>query len=273
MQEDIYKIIAEYCRLHLELNPSKSKFLLCSLDPRTPQLELNSWTIQDTAITRVESLRYLGVLVDRKLNFGANCEALCARSKRAIGALHRVLGKWTNRDTFCELYLRKVQPLLFYALPVSCPSQKQHWVAMEKVHRFAARLCTNDFSSSYEVLLQKLHWKPVSRLCFERQLLLMHRYYNHSRYLPENVLQIRPMGAYHLRRHVRHEHQLVINDEIFLNHGRHVPVREKNFPLHFATEIWNFIPAETIEMDFPMFKRKIQNAECFNLVESQQIRF
>ncbi len=59
MQEDIDKIIAEYCRLYLEINPAKSKFLLCSLGPRTPQLELNSWTIQDTAITRVETLRYL----------------------------------------------------------------------------------------------------------------------------------------------------------------------------------------------------------------------
>ncbi len=136
-----------------------------------------------------------------------------------------------SKDIFADIYLRKILPILLYALPVACPTDKQHWVSLEKVHRFAARLCSNNYAGSYEQILQKLHWKPVSRLCFERQALLFHKYVNGSRFLPENVIIPQNRGPrlrYSLRESVSHELQMQLNDGIFAS-GRG-KLRNKNFP-------------------------------------------
>ncbi len=47
---------------------------------------------------------------------------------------------------------------------------------MEKVHRFACRLATNNYTARYLDLLHELHWKPLARLRVERQMLLVFKY-------------------------------------------------------------------------------------------------
>ncbi len=245
------------------------------MDPRNRSRQSDiSISIGGVEVPQSDSLRYLGVILDRKLSFSQNAEALCARAKAAIGALWRTVGRAASRDIFADIYLRKIMPILLYALPVACPTDKQHWVSLEKVHRFAARLCTNNYLGSYEQILHSLHWKPVSRLCFERQALLFHKYVNGIRFLPENVIIPRNMGPRirrSLRESVSHELQMQLNDGIFAD-GR-APLRNKNFPLYFASSIWNHMPLAVAQLDLVDFKRHVRNVQSFNVQEAQQLRF
>ncbi|MCP3662720.1 MAG: reverse transcriptase family protein, partial [Gammaproteobacteria bacterium] len=189
LQDDIDKILAEYTKLHLQLNPAKTSFLLATLSPDPSQVKLDIVPrLAGEEIEQKSTIQYLGVELDHKFDFGPHTELRAAKAKRAIGALWRILGKWTTRRNFCEIYTKKIMPLFCYALPVACPTSQRHWTVLEKVHRFAARLVTNNFISSYTDILEFLHWKPISRLCAERQLLLMFKYLEGLRYLPDGVM-------------------------------------------------------------------------------------
>ncbi len=68
-------------------------------EPQTIQLYAHP-RINGAEVQRVPVLKYLGVLLDSKLSFGPYVELQSVRAKRAIGALYRTLGKWTNREVF-----------------------------------------------------------------------------------------------------------------------------------------------------------------------------
>ncbi len=155
------------------LNCEKSQYLLCSLYPQSihPVSLSQSLQVNGNELKRTDQLRYLGVYFDRQMSFSANTARLCARAKAAMGVLSRVICRWTTRDVFKVLYTKKIAPMLFYALPVACPTLKKDWLILEKAQRFACRLAQNNYTKSYANLLEDLHWKPVTRLCFECQLL------------------------------------------------------------------------------------------------------
>ncbi|MCP3661293.1 MAG: hypothetical protein GY696_02170, partial [Gammaproteobacteria bacterium] len=184
LQLDLDRIIAAYDQLKLSINPRKSNFMLCTLaEPHMQQTLPSGLMVDGTAISRVERMRYLGVILDHKLDFSANAMEAAAKAKKAVGALWRTVGCWAGRATFQRIYESKVQPILYHALPMVSPATKRGWNALEKVHRYAARLSLNDFSSSYTDILGTLQWKNMSRLCVERQALTMFKWRNGLRFL------------------------------------------------------------------------------------------
>uniref|UniRef100_A0A914DJB5 Uncharacterized protein n=1 Tax=Acrobeloides nanus TaxID=290746 RepID=A0A914DJB5_9BILA len=56
---------------------------------------------------------------------------------------------------------------------------------VEKLHKFVARLVTNDYNSSYSQLLAKLKWTPISQLATVRRGLLMHGLHGNQHLLDE----------------------------------------------------------------------------------------
>ncbi|MCP3664515.1 MAG: reverse transcriptase family protein, partial [Gammaproteobacteria bacterium] len=250
LQEDLCKIIREYAELFLHVNPEKSKFILFTKSPRP--VSLNSPpSINGTEVQRVSNLKYLGVIFDEHLSFGPHIESLCARGKAGIGVLYRAVAKWGSREIFGKLYSLKTGPMLFYALPVASPTLRKHWILIEKTHRFASRLCSNNFTDSYEDLLRKLHWKTVAKQCVERQLLLMHKYVNGTRFIPPFVWEHRRDTGYVFRGHVRHDLQRMLNAEPFsCKSASHQRQTVGNAPFYFAVRTWNSLPEELCSQTF-----------------------
>ncbi len=56
-------------------------------------------TVNGEEIPNTFTLKYLGVILDRKLDFSSHTQSLCARAKAAIGLLHRTVGKWFSRKS------------------------------------------------------------------------------------------------------------------------------------------------------------------------------
>ncbi len=245
LQEDIDKIHQEYMNLHLLLNPAKTSYILCTMAPNPAEIFLDRTPeLNGEPIERRPFLKYLGVIIDQKLNFGMHAELQAAKAKRAIGALWRVLGRWTSKSHFQEIYSKKIMPLLCYALPVSCPTTRKHWEIMEKVHRFACRLATNNFTAQYSDLLHELHWKPLARLCVERQILLIFKYLDGTRFLPEGTLELAPPQARQLRRLGHHEREVSVDTTIFHSPNHRPPRRAllAHAPFYFSVQEWNFLP-------------------------------
>ncbi len=194
LQSDIDLILDSYSDLFLSINPSKSGFMVCSLACLAKVAELPILlSVHGAELEEKRSLKYLGVTIDPRLSFGEHTELIAPKVKSGIGAVFRTLGKFTSKKNFEVIYKAKILPIFLHALPFACPVLVHHWDLLEKTNRLACRLIANDYRSSYQQLLDKLHWKPIARLEVERQLLMMFKYSKAERHFPAEALHQRPI--------------------------------------------------------------------------------
>ncbi len=273
LQRDIDSIHQQYLQLHLSLNPDKTELMLCTLSNLDVNLPFPMY-LAGKEIFQTKSLKYLGVILDQKLSFDHHAVNQSLKTKKAIGMLWRTLGKWTSREQFQKIYSATVLPILTYALPVACPSSKFAWINLEKANRFAARLACNKFTVAYEDLLAKLHWKPISHLCVERQLLLLFRYYEGLRYFPSGILTAAPQPIRQLRRQTHAKQVTLRFDEFHVaNSSRPRRVTLGNIPLRYAVDSWNLLPAETVELPFAEFKKRTREFATTRILEAHCAHF
>ncbi len=266
LQQDIDMLIDTYGSQFLRINPAKSKHLLCTLEHAAHAIQLDSTPkINGIDIEKVASLKYLGVFLDPSLSFKQHVEKLAVKAKRATGALHRSLGKWSHKDIFKDVYTKKILPLFLYAIPVATPSTVYHSALLEKVNRFAGRLIENNYSITYQQLLQNLGWKSISRIMVERQLLLAWKYNRGQRFLPFGTLADYNIPARLRQGWGRHERMMLVNDRIFCGTGTGRTNRQTQgkCPFYSCIDLWNGLSPELVELDLPNFKRAIKNVDVF----------
>ena len=97
----------------LKISPSKSASIIFSKCPfiSPPQL-----TVNQQPIPYVDNFKYLGVTLDRKLNFTKHFEDITQRCARRINVLKCIAGKdWgADRRTLLRLYTALIRPILDY---------------------------------------------------------------------------------------------------------------------------------------------------------------
>jgi len=226
--------------------------------------------VSGTPIVRASTLKYLGVLLDPELNFSAHIRKVSLSAKRAIGALYGTVGKWAGPGVFEKLYYGTVLPALLHGFPLIAPRYQEEWQILERIHRFAARLATNNYSLPYQQLLDNLSWKPFAQICVERQLSTVYKWVNLSRYLPEELWEHKPPPRYRIRGH--HPQQIELKGKLFQD--QRVPIRTgaTQMPIHFAFAAWNSLPGDILELSRARFMTEIHKAETFRALEATQQR-
>ncbi|MCP3668626.1 MAG: hypothetical protein GY696_40115, partial [Gammaproteobacteria bacterium] len=103
LQDDIDKILAEYTKLLLQLNPAKTRILLATFSPDPSQVKLD--VVPRLAGEEIEQKSQSDNLVWNLITNLISVPTLSFEQPRlrlrAIGALWRILGKWTTRRNFC----------------------------------------------------------------------------------------------------------------------------------------------------------------------------
>ncbi len=123
LQEDVDEIQRAFQNLDLDLNATKTEMMICSLAPRGPPIPPKIPEILGKRLEVKDNIKYLGVVIDSRLSFGAHMVRQTVKVKQAVGALWRTLGRFATRKDFKEVYLRKLLPVLTYALPAACQCQ------------------------------------------------------------------------------------------------------------------------------------------------------
>ncbi len=230
LNSDLAKLQRTYDSLFLTVNPAKSKVLLCSISPR-PATFKHPPVIAGVPLQAVSSLKYLGVYFDRKLDFQENTTCSSAKTRRCLGILKRAFGSSLSCSSFAYLYRAKCLPVLSYAIAVVSPRRRQDWLLLERTNRLGLRYASNDYSSSYQELLQRLSFHSLSQLCFVRRCSLLHKYVHGNRNGPPGLITMRlPNSHYNLR---QQSHQLQI---LVPEHSRHLTA---DIPLYRGFLAWN----------------------------------
>ena len=107
---------------------------------------------------------YLGLLFCPDVSWTSHVNDICNKARRLIGLLYRRFYKNSSSQTLIKLYCSFIRPRLEYASVVWSPYLIKDISTIEKVQKFALRMCLKDWSLGYDECLQPsllYHlWKP-----------------------------------------------------------------------------------------------------------------
>ena len=94
-----------------------------------------NYLLNNRVISGTTSTKYLGIIINQKLNWNQHCDYICSKANGTLGLLRRVLCD-CNRDVKSKAYTTLVRPKLEYASFTWNPRTKRNINQIEMVqHR------------------------------------------------------------------------------------------------------------------------------------------
>ena len=171
---------------YLTLNPLKCKYLVCSRK-RQPHLPPSGLLLANTVLEKVESYRYLGVVVTSKLSWSDHINQICTKARKLIGMLYRQLYSWADTNTLLLFYTTCIRPHLEYACQLWDPYTSKNWLSLEAVQKFACKVCLKMWDLDYNTMLQLLNLPPLSVRREYLKLTAMYNILNGYSYYPSGI--------------------------------------------------------------------------------------
>ena len=172
LQSDINSISDWISSAGLQLNPKKTKFMVISR--KRPPSQAPPLFVCGSSITQVHSFTYLGVTICSNLSWATHINNTCLKAKKQLGVIYRHFHP-AGEGSIIQLYKSTVLPLLDYCSCVWDPYQTTYINMIEGVQKFAARLATKQWNTSYNDLLAQLGWPLLSTRRKQQKLFLCHR--------------------------------------------------------------------------------------------------
>lgn len=142
LQSDI-NTIQHWCSQNgLQLNKQKCYILSFT---RKRQYDEFDYKIGNTSISRVTTIKDLGLIFDSKLSFESHCNKMVKKAYKMIGFLFRSLSKFKNYETYKLLYFTYVRSGLEYCTPVWNPHYNVYIDSIERVQRYFTRALFKKF--------------------------------------------------------------------------------------------------------------------------------
>jgi hypothetical protein len=213
----------------------------------------------------MQAYRYLGVEVDETLSFTTQTTKAVISAKRGIGALVYHLRKTCPKEILSKAVSTFVIPALFYAIESWYPPNKMQQERLEQVQRFAARQILNEFSDrlSSETLLEKLKWHPIHRKVMEQRLILIRKYLEGKRFIPETVfsLELNINDNRHSQRLLekRGTHELMLMEFKDIRN-----TKEDRLAAAHMRRLWNGLKVETVKLKFAAFVEAIRSEDFYD---------
>ena len=114
-------------------------------------------------LENVKQYKYLGVLISSNLCWSPHIKEICKSARKMLGLLYRNFAtNVTDPSVILQLYLALVRPRLEYAAEVWNPNLERDINCIERVQKFALRICSHHYQDSYEDLLHFLY-QPTLR--------------------------------------------------------------------------------------------------------------
>ena len=249
VQHNVDAVVSHFTSKNLTINKSKTKLQLfhrghSALAPPTPI------TVHNSDIEVVNSHKYLGVILDNKLDFAANTRLRAARTKKCVGALVSCTRNTLSKPKLSFLYKTLFLPYLLYACEIVYPVHTKDRTILERVNKFASRLICNNFARnvSYDFLLSSANLSSIYRIVFARKLILMYKYIHHLRFIIPNCISFMRERACSSR----------LNHFYTIDVGAFCANRRQNYCMYnLCARAFNILPFNVVTLPLSQFKRKI----------------
>ena len=143
---------------------------------RTNKMEV-SYTLEDTVLENVDSIKYLGVTITHDLRWNTHIRNMCTKANRSLGFLRRNLYQ-CPQDVKEAAYRGLVRPILEYDSCVWDPKGVVLQQKIEKVQNRAARFVTSNYTfetGSMTGILENLNWESLKKRRRNSRLILLYK--------------------------------------------------------------------------------------------------
>ena len=182
LQEDHDELIKWEKEWSTEFHPDKCKL--------RNQIEADYCT-HNQILDTVDTAKYLGVLLNKKLSWKQQVDAICKKANKTRAFLQCNL-KGCPRDVKSQSYNTYVRPIVEYASVVWDPvgeGNQQLNYQVEIVQCCAARFMTGDWRVTIIVsaTIKQLGWETLDTRRQQSKLLFMHKYCHEIVDIPETI--------------------------------------------------------------------------------------
>ena len=161
LQIDVTAIVSWIINSLLSLQPAKCFYVVISRK-RSTKSPPPPIIVQDTPLSLVDSVKYLGIQINSDLSWSPHVANRCNKVRRLIGLLYCRFYKHTDSTTLLQLYKSFVRPHLEYCSVVWNPYLAGDIDALERVQRFALRVCLKNWSADHNQLYNQSNIAPLS---------------------------------------------------------------------------------------------------------------
>lgn len=157
----------------LKLNYNKTEAIIFS---RSRKLPVRQIKIMGASIPWSTSVKYLGVHIDRKLNWIHHVTQVCTKGLRALTALQPILNRKCNLSPSTKVLIYKtlVRPILTYACPVWSSTADYNYNKIQIIQNKALKIACN---TPFYTNLKKLHVEINLPLIKDFILKLTYKFY------------------------------------------------------------------------------------------------
>ena len=194
LQLDLSKVVQWAKKWLLRLNPDKCESIVLSnkRSPPVPNYYLDAKLISSKPVAR-----YLGIFVDRHLNWNEHCKYVAARATRSLNFLRYSLFN-CPAAVKSATYKCFVRPIMEYACPVWFLHTTKNINTLEHVQLRAARWAagirwnksSHCWSKSSEDCVRELKWPPIHRRHTYFSICQVHDIFTIETVLPFRIILI-----------------------------------------------------------------------------------
>lgn len=127
LEKGVKKINSYYTRWKMSTNNNKTQVIFFT-KRRTKQLPHRNFKIGDVEIEWQNTLKYLGIIFDKKLTFKDHIQTAIAKTNAATKILYSLINRRSRLNQNSKLLLYKValRPIITYACPIFSTASKTH---------------------------------------------------------------------------------------------------------------------------------------------------
>ena len=235
---------------HLQVNPTKSKFIYFSLKHQSSLDSLPSLKLGNSQISRVYSYKYLGLTFTCTLSWLFHINQTISKAKRLLGLIYRQFYHYSSSSTLLSLYTTIVRPIVEYGSTIWDPSST---ALVEKVQFFALKIISKTWSTPYSNL-SSVNISSLEHRRRSAKLLLFFKLSNNLHFISSFPCHRSCKPEYALR-----HYSIFDFSRLFC---RTSSLANSFFPS--TIKLWNSLPSSTKStQSISYFKFRI-NCDCFS---------
>ena len=170
----------------LTISYSKSNFMLFTNKKKKGKFKLE---INNNQITESDSVKYLGVIIDNKLNWKTHIEHICSKIVKGSWALTR-LKKYVSKQTLIKIYYSMIYLHLRYCITTWGSASKITLMPLIKLQkRFVRKIGECDYRDHTEPLFQEMKLLTLSDIYFLETAISMHRIHYKKHNITSNLFK------------------------------------------------------------------------------------
>ena len=199
-------------------------------------------------LERVNDTKYLGVTLDKDLNWKKNIEMVKSKVSRGCYIISK-LRYYTNLETLKIIYYSLIYPHLMYCITSWGGTSKSSLAPLLRLQKKAIRLMTfNSFDTSSAPLFSQLQILPLDLIYNFNISTLFHKIYKNKLPTPKGLVLLSQTHNYNTRISSKSNYYQNFNS---INLGQQTYISK-------GVKIWQTIPTDLKELPVYAFKKKIK---------------